>query len=280
MTPFDNRSCFLGEGAFWHPLRQQFFWFDVLEGRLLSRDASGALEWRLGQIASAAGWVDENRLLIATETGLTVLDLTSGAQTPLVAIEAESPATRCNDGRADRQGGFWLGTMGKAAEPRAGTIWRWHRGSLRPLVEGVTIPNAICFAADGRTAFYTDTPTAQVWRQPLDPDGWPEGERSLYLDLAPQGLHPDGAVIDSSGAFCVACWGAGAVLRFDPQGRLLGRIPVGGRHSSCPALGGPELDQLLVTTAREGIADPDPAQGQTWLVPAPVPGLPEPRVLL
>ena len=280
MTPFDNRSCFLGEGALWHPLRQQFFWFDVLEGRLLSRDASGALEWRLGRIASAAGWVDENRLLIATETGLTVLDLTSGAQTPLVAIEAESPATRCNDGRADRQGGFWLGTMGKAAEPRAGTIWRWHRGSLRPLVEGVTIPNAICFAADGRTAFYTDTPTAQVWRQPLDPDGWPEGERSLYLDLAPQGLHPDGAVIDSSGAFCVACWGAGAVLRFDPQGRLLGRIPVGGRHSSCPALGGPDLDQLLVTTAREGIADPDPAQGQTWLVPAPVPGLPEPRVLL
>ena len=280
MTPFDNRSCFLGEGALWHPLRQQFFWFDVLEGRLLSRDASGPLEWRLGRIASAAGWIDENRLLIATETGLTVLDLTSGAQTPLVAIEAESPATRCNDGRADRQGGFWLGTMGKAAEPRAGTIWRWHRGSLRPLVEGVTIPNAICFAADGRTAFYSDTPTGKVWRQPLNPKGWPEGEPALYLDLAPLGLNPDGAVIDSTGAFCVACWGAGAVLRFDTQGQLLDRIPVGGRHSSCPALGGAGLDQMLVTTAREGIVNPDPAQGLTWLVPAPAPGLPEPRVLL
>ena len=70
MTPFDARSCFLGEGAFWHPLRQQFFWFDVLEGRLLSRDASGPLEWRMGRIASAAGWVDQDRLLIATETGL------------------------------------------------------------------------------------------------------------------------------------------------------------------------------------------------------------------
>ena len=58
------------------------------------------------------------------------------------------------------------------------------------------------------------------------------------------------------------------------------RIPVGGRHSSCPALGGAGLDQMLVTTAREGIADPDPAQGQTWLVPAPAPGLPEPRIVL
>ena len=280
MTPFDARSCFLGEGAFWHPLRQQFFWFDVLEGRLLSRDASGPLEWRMGRIASAAGWVDQDRLLIATETGLVVLDLITGSQTPLIAVEADTPATRCNDGRADRQGGFWISTMGKAAQPGAGTIWRWYRGTLRPLVEGLTIPNAICFAADGRAAFYTDTPTGKVWRQPLDPQGWPEGGRALYLDLGPMGLNPDGAVIDSTGAFCVACWGAGAVLRFDAQGRLLDRIPVGGRHSSCPALGGAELDQMLVTTAREGIADPDPAQGQTWLVPAPAPGLPEPRIVL
>ena len=153
MIRFDARSCFLGEGAFWHPLRQQFFWFDVLEGRLLSRDASGPLEWRMGRIASAAGWVDQDRLLIATETGLVVLDLITGSQTPLIAVEADTPATRCNDGRADRQGGFWISTMGKAAQPGAGTIWRWYRGTLRPLVEGLTIPNAICFAADGRAAF-------------------------------------------------------------------------------------------------------------------------------
>ena len=280
MTPFDDRSCFLGEGAFWHPLRQQFFWFDVLEGRLLSRDASGPLEWRLGRIASAAGWVDENRLLVATETGLTVLDLTSGTEAPLAEIEAENFATRSNDGRADRQGGFWVGTMDKTARPHAGTIWRWYRGTLRALVEDIAIPNAICFAAEGRTAFYTDTPTAKVWSQTLDPEGWPEGERALYLDLAPQGLSPDGAVIDSSGAFCVACWGDGAVLRFDPEGKLLDRTPVGGSHASCPALGGPDLAELLVTTAREGIDHPDPAQGQTWLVPAPAPGLPEPRILL
>lgn len=280
MIPFDDRSCFLGEGAFWHPLRRQFFWFDVLEGRLLSRDASGPLEWRIGRVASATGWIDLNRLMIATEAGLAILDLGTGQLDPLVGIEGDNPATRSNDGRADRQGGFWISTMGKAAQPGAGIIWRWYRGELRPLVTGLTIPNAICFAADGRAAFYTDTPTGKVWRQPLGPEGWPEGDRTLYLDLGPMGLNPDGAVIDRAGAFCVACWGAGAVLRFDPKGQLLGRIPVGGRHSSCPALGGAGLNQMLVTTAREGIADPDPAQGQTWLVPAPAPGLPEPQVLL
>ncbi len=278
MTPYDTRSCYLGEGAFWHPARRQFFWFDVLAGRLMSRDAGGPLEWRIGRIASAAGWIDEDRLLIGTETGLAVLDLRDGALTPLAAIQADNPATRSNDGRADRQGGFWISTMGKAAESGAGTIWRWYRGVLRPVAEGLTIPNAICFAADGRTAFHTDTPTGKVWRQPLDPQGWPEGAPALYLDLAPLGLNPDGAVIDSTGAFCVACWGAGAVLRFDAAGRLLDRIAVGGRHSSCPALGGEGLRDLLVTTAREGIDQPDPAQGQTWLVPAPAPGLPEPRV--
>lgn len=280
MTPFDDRSCHLGEGALWHPLRKQFFWFDILERKLMSRDGSGAQEWALPQLSSAAGWVDADRLLIASEIGLAVLDLTSGAQTPLAAIEDHIPATRSNDGRADRQGGFWIGTMGKAAEPRAGTIWRWYRGELRPLIEGITTPNAICFAADGRTAFYADTPTGMVWAQPLDGDGWPDGDRQLYLDLSPMGLSPDGAVIDSTGAFCVACWGDGAVLRFDASGAVLDRLAVGGRNSSCPAFGGADMRDLLVTTAREGIEDPDPAQGQTWLVRAPAPGLPEPQVLL
>ena len=34
MMIHDNRQCQLGEGAFWHPERRQFFWFDILGKRL------------------------------------------------------------------------------------------------------------------------------------------------------------------------------------------------------------------------------------------------------
>ncbi len=277
---FDSRACALGEGPLWHPERQQFLWFDILGQRLLAQDADGPREWRFDRMASAAGWIDRDRLLIATETGLAVMDLIDGALTDLVAVEADHPDTRSNDGRADRQGGFWFGTMGKQAQAGAGAIYRYYRGQVRRLFDRVTIPNAICFAPDGQAAFFTDTAQAIIWWQALDGDGWPTGDRQVFLDLGAQGLHPDGAVIDADGGFCCAIWGAGAVIRFDAQGRQTHRITVGGLHSSCPALGGPDLQQMLVTTALQGIDNPDAAQGLTYLATAPVPGLAEPRVIL
>lgn len=280
MTPFDVRPCDLGEGPIWHPLRGQFFWFDITGRGLLSRDEGGPREWRFDRMASAAGWIDRDRLLIATETGLEILDLRDGMMKHLAPLEADEPGTRSNDGRADRQGGFWIGTMGKGAEPGAGAIYRYYRGEIRKIVGGLSIPNAICFSPDGRSAHYADTPTGLVWRQGLDTDGWPQGARSLHLDLRSAGLHPDGAVIDSVGALCLACWGAGRVVRFAPDGERLDEIAVGGRHSSCPAFGGADMRDLLVTTARHGIATPDAAQGLPWLVRSAVPGLPEPQVRL
>lgn len=280
MTPYDTRICELGEGPIWHPERGQFFWFDILGRRLLSRDGDGPQEWRFDRMASAAGWVDRDRLLIGTETGLALMDLRDASLRDIAPIEADDADTRSNDGRADRQGGFWIGTMGKAAQQGRGAIYRFHRGEVRKLVEGITIPNAICFSPDGRTAHYADTRQAKVWRLALDSDGWPVGEPRPWLDLRPLGLSPDGAVIDSEGAFCVACWGAGRVVRFAPDGKKLDEIAVGGAHSSCPAFGAEDMRDLLVTTACEGIDDPDPAQGLPYLTRAATPGLPEPRVIL
>lgn len=277
---YDERICELGEGVLWHPERGQYFWFDILGRRLLSRHMGEAQEWPFDRMASAAGWVDADHLMIAHEHGLGLLNLTSGELKPVAAIEAEKPETRSNDGRADRQGGFWFGTMGKQAERGAGAIYRYYRGEIRRVVDRITIPNAICFSPAGETAYFADTKERKIWTQPLDPQGWPRDERRLFLDCGPLGLSPDGAVTDCEGALWVACWGAGAVIRFGPDGRQKDRLGVGGRHSSCPAFGGADLDEMLVTTACEGIDHPDAAQGVTYLVRPAVKGLPEPQVVL
>lgn len=277
----DNRQCRLGEGAFWHPARRQFFWFDILGRRLLSQDADGsALEWRLERRASAAGWIDRDRLLVATETGLAILSLADGRLSDLAPVEADNPATRSNDGRADRQGGFWFSTMGRDGEPGMGAIYRFFRGEVRRLVAPVTIPNSICFSPDGARVHYSDTDRGIVWRQGLDPQGWPAGEAQVYLDLSDRGWSPDGAVTDADGGFCCAIWGQGAVIRFDAAGRQTHRFEVEGRQPSCPAFGGPDLSDLLVTTAFDGIEDPDAAQGRTYRLRTDLTGLPEPQVIL
>lgn len=274
---YDPRPCELGEGAFWHPVREQLFWFDILSRTLHSQ----AQSWTFPEFVSAAGWIDRDRLLIASESGLSRFDLTTGDRQPVAQIG--SPATRSNDGRADRQGGFWFGVMGKRPEAELGAIWRWHRGELRRLFPGIAIPNAICFTPDGRVAHFTDTLTGKVMKVALDADGWPKGAPAVWLDLTSEGLNPDGAVVDAEGLFWNAQWGAGRVAAYAPDGSLVRVVETpGAPQSSCPAFGGPNLATLYVTTALEGM-DPGararhPASGQLFAFPGIAQGLPEPQV--
>ncbi len=119
-TLWDDRACKLGEGPLWHPERKQLFWFDILGQKLLTRTDSGPIEWHFDEIVSAAGWVDDSTLLIASETALFTFDLNSAESEFIAPLEADTPATRSNDGRADPWGGFWIGTMSKTAETGAG----------------------------------------------------------------------------------------------------------------------------------------------------------------
>ena len=279
-TVFDSRRCELGEGPLWHPLRDQLFWFDIMGRKLLSRQDETPLEWRFDEYHSAAGWVDQDTLLLASETALWRFDIETGSRDKLVDLEADNPVTRSNDGRADPQGGFWIGTMGKSAEPGAGAIYRYADGEIRPLWTGLTIPNAICFAPDGRTAYFADTPTQRIMRVALDAKGWPAETPGVFVDLAPEGLFPDGAAVDANDGLWNAQWGAARVARYAPDGRFDRAIEVGGLHSSCPAFGGPDLSTLYVTTALEALEAPDAAQGKLYHAPAGIAGQREHQVVL
>jgi sugar lactone lactonase YvrE len=282
---YDDRPCLLGEGALWHPGLKQLFWFDILGRKLLSRDAYGPKDWPLPEMFSAAGWVDEDRLLVASETALWVMDLASGDLDRVTALEGGNPMTRSNDGRADPWGGFWIGTMGKKAEPGMGSIWRYYHGELRRLYDKISITNAISFTPDHRHAHFADTARQTVWRVGLDAlNGWPKGEPEVFVDQRAQGLSPDGAVCDAGGNLWIAEWGASRVAAYAPDGSFLRAVSVGGRHASCPAFGGDDYGTLYVTTARQDLSEAvlaeEPQNGCVFAAEAGATGLPEYRVIL
>ena len=280
---FDNRPCELGEGALWHPQRGQLFWFDILGQRMLSVEKGEQRQWRFPELVSAAGWVDRDMLLLAGERDLFLFDVETEETQTLVELEADNRATRSNDGRADPMGGFWIGTMGRKAEPGAGAIYRYWRGDLRPLFRGITIPNAICFAADGRTAHFTDTVTRRVMRVALDAEGWPAGQPSVYLDLTAHDWGPDGAVMDADGLFWLAQWGAGRVSAFAPDGSLVRHVDFDAPQTSCPAFGGAGMSTLFCTSALENMDAAarlaHPSAGMTFMAEGIARGRAEPRVL-
>ncbi|MEO9780019.1 MAG: SMP-30/gluconolactonase/LRE family protein [Sedimentitalea sp.] len=280
VTTFDPRVCALGEGPLWHPERQQLFWFDIITKRLLSRQGDTSLEWQFDRHVSTAGWVDRDRLMIASETDLFLFNIETGASDTLCPLEADQVSTRSNDGRADPWGGFWIGTMDKEAAPQAGAIYRWYKGELHPLVHDLTIPNAICFSPDRKYAFYTDTPAHQIMRQPLKADGWPTGAAEVFVDLNEAGLNPDGAVIDAEGCLWNAQWGAARVARYSPDGAELMAVAMPAMQMTCPAFGGPDLTTLFVTSAAEGIDSPTENQGKTFSIRLGQSGEQEHRVII
>jgi sugar lactone lactonase YvrE len=285
VTVFDDTPCTLGEGPLWHPERCQLFWFDIVAKSLLTRDGGKAASWRFDVQVSAAGWLDHDTLLIADEAALFSFDLRTGSQASICTLEADNPVTRSNDGRADPWGGFWIGTMGKNAEPGAGAIYRFFRGELRRLIAPVTTPNAICFAPDRSCAYFADTPTGKIWRQPLaQAEGWPEGDPVLLLDLKGEGLRPDGAVVDAEGCLWNAQYGAVRVARYAPDGQLLSAVDLPSDNTTCPSFGGPGFSTLYVTSALQGLsAEQRAAQneaGMTFAVECSVAGQPEHHVLI
>lgn len=276
----DQTQCQLGEGAFWHPLRGQFFWFDIVGRRLMTREADTTHHWQFGECVSAAGWIDSDRLFLASETGLWHFDIQRGTMELIVPLEASNLVTRSNDGRADPQGGFWIGTMGKGAEKDAGAIYRFHRGTVTKLYNRITIPNAISFAPDGRTAYFTDTVTRRIMRQPLDAEGWPKGSATVFVDLNASGLNPDGAVVDAAGHLWNAQWGASRVARYAPDGSFVSAITFPARHVSCPSFGGKDMTTLFATSSTEGLDPPGRDDGKTFAIEIEVRGQAEHAVRL
>ena len=253
-------DCILGEGPLWHPIRNELLWLDILAKRLYIGTSS--VESRtLPLMVSAAGWIDADHLLLASEQGLLRYSLSTHTHELICAVEDDNPQTRSNDGRADPWGGFWFGTMGKNAEPAMGNIYRYYQGTLRKLFGDITISNALCFSPDRRFAYYTDTPTKTIQRVDLDAQGWPSGTPQPHITFEYENWNPDGAVVDSNGYIWIAVWGAGLVAGFDPNGRLSATLQAPSDHLSCPAFGGKDYHTMYVTSAQHELS-PDQLASQ------------------
>lgn len=277
----DDTNCLLGEGPLWHPERGELLWFDILARRLHRKGQ----HWEFESHVSAAGWVDHDRIVIASASDLRIFDLSTGKEESLCALEADNPVTRSNDGRVDPWGGFWIGTMGIRAEEGAGAIYRWYKGELRTLYPGISIPNSICFSPDGGHAFWTDTLTRLIMRQKLRAaDGWPVGEIEVHIDLRGTGCNPDGSVVDAAGNLWNAQWDSARVAVYGPDGAFVEAHSLPASQTTCPAFGGADLSVIYCTSAacglpQEHLAD-NAHSGRTFALQTATMGQKEYRVIL
>lgn len=295
---FDAR-CGVGESPVWSARHQALYWVDIPARRLWCWQAvSGqARFWeakeQIACIALQAG--SENHphggWIAGMEGGIALLTPADDGRLtvePLVGVDHPHTGMRFNDGRCDRQGRFWAGTMVADMSLAAvqGTVYRLDGGPSRvslqatPVIPGFITPNGMAFSPDGRTMYLSDShPLVQtVWAFDYDPDTGTPSNRRVFIDFKPLPGRPDGAAVDADGCYWICGNDAGLVHRFTPSGKLDRSLPVPVKKPAMCAFGGPGLDTLFVTSIRPGgdVSDQPLAGGLFALRPG-VRGLDEPQ---
>ncbi len=251
----------VGEGPVWDERSGSLWWVDILGGSVHRTDVStGADETiAVGQPIGAVGLRESGGLVAAVRDGFAVLDPEYGTCELRAPVEADDRMTRMNDGKPDPAGRFWAGTMELDGRADAGTLYRldvdW---TVSPVLRGTSISNGLDWSADGRTMYYIDTSTRRVDRFTFDAPRGRLGRRTTAVSIPAEMGWPDGLTLDAEGGVWVALWDGGGVARFTPQGRLDRFVGVPVQQATCPAFGGPGLDLLFITTAREGFGPEGP----------------------
>jgi L-arabinonolactonase len=258
-----SQRATLGECLLWDQATQQWWWTDIEAAAIhaWSPDAKRAKSYKLPDWVGSFAHCRSGRLLVGLAKGLSFAVLPANALGPrqlqieaLVAVDPAEPRTRINDGRTDRRGFFVFGTINEAADKRPiGSFYQYSMqyGLRRLALPAVAIANSICFSVDGNTMYFTDTVTRRIMQCDYDAESAQVSKIRGFAELSERHAYPNGSVIDRDGCLWNAQWGAGRVVQYAPDGNQLRVIEVPVKNPTCPAFGGPDLQQLMVTTARQ-----------------------------
>lgn len=278
-----DARALLGEGPIWAARRGVLYWVDIAGCAVHIFDPATGHDRAL-DIGQPVGTIVPRRsggALVALRDGFAALDLETGALTMIADPEADQPLNRFNDGKCDPAGRFWAGTM-RQAEDRAGkgSLYRLDPDlSVHRMWSNVTVSNGIAWSLDARTMYYIDTPTKTVVAFEYHVETGAIADPRPVISTPDGPGFPDGMTIDAEGMLWVAYWDGWRVVRWDPAtGQALATIELPVARVTAPWFGGPNLDELYITSARTGLSDEALAQqphaGSLFVARPGVHGLP------
>jgi sugar lactone lactonase YvrE len=248
----------LGEGPVWDEQQQGIFWLDILNGLIHCYHplTEAYRRWSVPGMVGAISLCQDGRLIAALQTGFAFVDLETGVVEPIVDPESHLPDNRFNDGKCDPAGRFWAGTMSLSGKTGAGNLYVLDSDlQFTRKLSGVSISNGLTWTPDARTMYYIDTPTQAVAAFDYDPATAEIANLRTVIEIPEKEGFPDGMTIDTEGKLWIAHWDGWQVARWDPlSGEKLSsiRLPAA-RITSC-TFGGEKLQDLYITTAREGLS--------------------------
>jgi sugar lactone lactonase YvrE len=246
-------NAMLGEGALWDPREQVLWWVDIKAREIHCFDPTTGSDriWSTPEDIGCLAVREQGGLVVALRSGFHFFDPQSDGFSAIADPEAECAENRFNDGKPDRQGRFWAGTMYEGPNPKpSAALYRLDADlTCHRMITGITCSNGLAWSPDGRVMYYADSLAQRVWAWDFDPGTGEIENRRLFIDTAPLHSNPDGATVDHDGRYWLTLPEADKLGCFDPDGTMAQLIDMPAHHPTCAAFGGRDLDVLYITTA-------------------------------
>jgi sugar lactone lactonase YvrE len=253
----------LGERPVWDPIANAVIWVDISTGNLhrFRPDSAGHEGHNqvlgtpgvpVGAAAPRAG----GGYVLAAADGFRLTDQDGAADGPPLRPPGMPDNVRFNDGACDPAGRFWAGTEAWDMKSPIASLYRLDPdGSVHEMLTGIAESNGLGWSPDATVFYYTDSgeDTSRIRAFSFDAVAGTLGDEYDLIRFGPGDGMADGLVVDAEGCLWVAMWEGGCVRRYSPAGELLGLYPVPCSQPTCCGFGGPDLDDLYLTTAWEGM---------------------------
>lgn len=267
----------LGENPLWCDRTAALYWIDCDPEPALFRlhvESGEQRRWPMPARIGALALTESGALLVALRDRLALFDPESG-RLEMIAPSPIADIGDLHEGRCDRQGRFWIGSISRSG-PGQAAFFCLTGDRLEPIYDGITIGNGLAFSPDGRILYHADTAQGTVWAADYDIETGAAGPRRPFVTLAPDKGGLDGAAVDADGTYWVAIFRGGAIHRYSPQGLLLDRIELPVTQPTMAAFGGPDLTDLYITSTRWERGE-EPGLGNLLRIRGAGRGVPEPR---
>lgn len=271
----------LGEGPWWS-VREQLLWRVDILGHVVhswSPESDETARWDLDDVVGFAVPAGDGDSILGLRTGIVRTSLSTGEQRELAPTPGVG-AGRFNDGKTDRRGRVWAGTIVDDQSVLNGAFGHLGEDGFIVHLDGMGISNGLGWSPDNETMYVTDSAVRTIWSFDFDIDSAELSNRRIFA--VDDDCEPDGLTVDAEGGVWSAKWDGARVVRYDPDGTIsqVVEAPVS-RPTSC-MFGGRDLDTLYVTSASVGLDEEERAStpaGAVLAIQPGVTGVPETRAV-
>lgn len=273
----------LGECPLWSVDEQALYWIDIRGCAIHRWQAAGGAhdQWQVPSKIGSIAHFGDGRVMAALQQGFVLLDPATGGLEDYYDPEPDHPERRLNDGKVDRKGRFWCGSVKDPDPEPVGVLYRMEKGgACDPVMDGIRMPNALCWSPDDTVMYFADSFSGEIGAFDYDLATGTMGTRRTFATIPSDQGVPDGATVDTEGYLWSAHMNGGRVTRYAPDGTIDRVIEVPASRVTCCGFGGPDMDMLFITTGCFGLTDEQreaqPHAGALFVTKPGVIGIPEP----